>query len=78
MNHQPEVEGMDREDSGMGKDVTVEVEVVEREPKGMVLARQWTGEASTSSLGVGGACEIRVFKRSHHICKSELQLFIIT
>jgi hypothetical protein len=44
---------MDREDSGMGEDMTVELEVVEREPEGMVLTRHWTGEASTSSLGVG-------------------------
>jgi hypothetical protein len=28
-----------------------------------------------SSSGVGGACEIRVFKRSHHVCMSGLQLF---
>jgi hypothetical protein len=39
MNHRPQVEGMYREDSGMGEDMTVEVEVVEREHDGVVLAR---------------------------------------
>jgi hypothetical protein len=39
MNHRPEVEGMNREDSGMGDDMTVEVEVVGREPEGVVLVR---------------------------------------
>jgi hypothetical protein len=28
----------------MGEDMTVEMEVVEREHKGMVLARHWTGD----------------------------------
>jgi hypothetical protein len=37
MNHRPDVDGMDR------KDMTVEVEVVEREPEGVVLVRHWTG-----------------------------------
>jgi hypothetical protein len=74
MNLQPELEGIDREDSGMGEDMMVEVEVVGREPDGMVLVRHWTGEASATSLEVGGACEIGVFKRSTHICKSGLQL----
>jgi hypothetical protein len=39
MNHWPEVEGMDREDSGMVEDMIVEMEVVGREPEGVVLAR---------------------------------------
>jgi hypothetical protein len=39
------------------------------------LDRRWSGETSASSSGVGGNCEIGVFKRSHHICKSRLQLF---
>jgi hypothetical protein len=39
MNHRVELEGMDREDSGM-------VEVVGREPKGMVLVRHWTGDGA--------------------------------
>jgi hypothetical protein len=77
MNHRPEVEGMDREDSGMREDMVVEMEVVEREPEGVVLVRHWTGEASTSSSGVGGACEIGVLKRSHHVCKSRLHLYVM-
>jgi hypothetical protein len=40
LNHRSEVEGIDREDSDMGEDMIVEVEVVEREHEGMVLARQ--------------------------------------
>jgi hypothetical protein len=39
MNHRPEVKGMDKEDSGMWEDVTVEVEVVEREHGGVMLTR---------------------------------------
>jgi hypothetical protein len=74
INHRPEVEGMDREDSGMGENMIVELEVVERDPEGMVLVRHWTGEASMSSSGVGGAYEIGVFRRSTHVCKSGLQL----
>jgi streptomycin 6-kinase len=46
MNHRPEVEGMDMEDRGMGEDMMVEVEVVEREPEGMVLVRHWTGNGA--------------------------------
>jgi hypothetical protein len=38
-NHRPEVEGIDREDTDMGEDMTVEVEVVEREHEGVVLVR---------------------------------------
>jgi hypothetical protein len=41
------------------------------------LDRRWSGEASVSSSKVGGACEIKVFRRSHHIYKSRLQLFDI-
>jgi hypothetical protein len=37
MNHWPEVEGMDKEDSDMREDMTVEVEVIEREHEGVVL-----------------------------------------
>jgi hypothetical protein len=33
---------MDMEDRGMGEDMMVEVEVVEREPEGVVLVRHWT------------------------------------
>jgi hypothetical protein len=42
MNHRPNVEGMDRDDSDMGEDMMVEVEVVEREHENIVLARHWT------------------------------------
>jgi hypothetical protein len=35
---------MDREDSGTGEDITIEVEVVERESEGVMLMRHWTGE----------------------------------
>jgi hypothetical protein len=59
INHRPELEGMDREDSGMGEDMMVEVEVVRREPKGVVLAR------SLRNQGV---------QKVNHVCKSELQL----
>jgi hypothetical protein len=39
MNHRLEVEDMNTEDSGMREDMTVELEVVEREHRGMVLVR---------------------------------------
>jgi hypothetical protein len=74
MNHRPEVEGMDTVDTAMGEDRAAALEVVEREPEGMVLARHWTDEASPNSSGVGGACEIGVFKRLAHIYNSILQL----
>jgi hypothetical protein len=44
MNHRPNVEGMDRDDSDMGVDMMVEVEVVEREHEGVVLVRHWTSD----------------------------------
>jgi hypothetical protein len=44
MNYRPEVKGMDREDSDMGEDMTIEVEVIEREHESMVLMRYWTGD----------------------------------
>jgi hypothetical protein len=47
MNHRLEVEGIDREDSSMRKDMMVEVEVVGREPEGVVLARHWNGDGAT-------------------------------
>jgi hypothetical protein len=46
MNHRPEVVGTDMEDSGMGEDMTVEVEAVEREHTGMLLVRHWTGHGA--------------------------------
>jgi hypothetical protein len=46
MNHRPEMESMDREDSDVGKDMTDEVEMVEREHEGVVLMRHWTGDGA--------------------------------
>jgi hypothetical protein len=37
---------MDREDIDMVEDMTVEVEVVEREQEGVVLARHWIGNGT--------------------------------
>jgi hypothetical protein len=37
---------MDRDDSGMREDMVVEVKVVEREYKVVVLARHWTGDGA--------------------------------
>jgi hypothetical protein len=45
-NHRPEVEVIDRDDTGMGEDMMVEVEVVEREHEGMVFAMHWTGDGA--------------------------------
>jgi hypothetical protein len=50
----------------------VELEVVKREPEGVVLARHWTGEATMNSSGVGGAYETGMFRRSIHVYKSRL------
>jgi hypothetical protein len=69
MNHRSEVEGMDMMDTGMWEDRAAELEAVEREPEGMVLARYWTDD--------GAAVECRrvgVFKRSTRVCNSGLQL----
>jgi hypothetical protein len=46
MNHRPEVEGMDTVDTGIGEDRAAELEVVEREPEGMVLVRHWTDDGA--------------------------------
>jgi hypothetical protein len=54
--------------------MAVELEVIEREPEGMVLVRHWIDDGAVSSSGVGGACEIGVFRRSTHVCKPGLQL----
>jgi hypothetical protein len=77
LNHRPEVEGIDREDSDRGEDITVDVEVKRSRGRGVdeTLDWQWSRDASVSSLGMGGTCEVRVFRRSHHVCKSRLQLF---
>jgi hypothetical protein len=46
MNHLPEVKAMDTVDTDMGEDRAAELEVIEREPVGMVLARHWTGDGA--------------------------------
>jgi hypothetical protein len=58
MNHQTEVRDMNTVDTSMWEDKAVGLKVIEREPDDMVLARHWTGEASSNSMGVGGACKI--------------------
>jgi hypothetical protein len=45
-NHRPEMEGIDREDSDIGEDMMVEMEVVEREHEGVVLVRHWIGDGA--------------------------------
>jgi hypothetical protein len=47
MNHQLEVEDMDTVDTNMREDRAAELEVVEREPNGVVLVRHWTGDGAT-------------------------------
>jgi hypothetical protein len=37
---------MDTVDIGMGEEREVELEVVEREPEGVVLVRHWTGDGA--------------------------------
>jgi hypothetical protein len=44
MNHRLKVEGMDTVDTGMGEDRAAQLEVVEREPEGVVLTRHWIGD----------------------------------
>jgi hypothetical protein len=46
INYRSEVECIDRKDSGMGEDITVEVEVVEREHECVVLARHYTRDGA--------------------------------
>jgi hypothetical protein len=46
MNHRPELEGMDTMDTDMGEDRSAELEVIEREPKGVVLAMHWTSDGA--------------------------------
>jgi hypothetical protein len=74
MNHRSKVEGMNIVDTDMGEDRVTELEVVEREPEGVVLVRHWSGDASSNSSGVGGAFKTRVFKRSTYIYNLGLQL----
>jgi hypothetical protein len=49
MNHRPKVEGINREDNEMKKNMMMELKVVERERDGMVLTRQWTGDELVGS-----------------------------
>ena len=37
---------MDTVDTGMGEDRAAELEVVKREPEGVVLVRHWTGDGA--------------------------------
>jgi hypothetical protein len=74
MNYRPKVEGMDTMDTGMWENRSPELEVVKKEPDGVVLVRHWTGEASLNSSVVEGACKIGVFKRLTNVCKFRLQL----
>jgi hypothetical protein len=53
MNHRPEVEGIDMNDSGMGEDITVELEAVEREPEGIVLMRAMERRSISELVGSG-------------------------
>jgi hypothetical protein len=46
MNHRLEVEGMDTLDTCMGEDRAAELEVVEREPQGVILVRHWIGDGA--------------------------------
>jgi hypothetical protein len=46
MNHRSEVEGMDTVDTGMRENRATELEVVEREPEGTVLVRQWISDGA--------------------------------
>jgi hypothetical protein len=43
-NHRLEVEGIDIKDSDMGEDMTIEIDVIEREHEDVVLARHWIGD----------------------------------
>jgi hypothetical protein len=46
MNYRLEVEVMDTVDTSIGEDRAAKLEVVEREPEGVVLARCWTGDGA--------------------------------
>jgi hypothetical protein len=46
MNHRPEVDGIDTVHTGMGEDRVAELEVVERELEGIVLAKHWTNDGA--------------------------------
>jgi hypothetical protein len=46
LSHRPDVEGIDSEDTDIEEDMTIEVEVVEKEHNGMVLTTHWTGDGA--------------------------------
>jgi hypothetical protein len=46
MNHRLEVDGMDTMDTSMREDRAAELEVVERESKGVVSVRHWTDDGA--------------------------------
>jgi hypothetical protein len=46
VNHWSEVEGMETVDTGVRENIAAELEVVERKPEGVVLARHWTGDGA--------------------------------
>jgi hypothetical protein len=77
MNHRPEMEDMDTVDTDMEEDKAAELEWLKDSP--MAWCWQDTGlamerEATPNLLGVGGACETRVLKRSTHVYNLRLQL----
>jgi hypothetical protein len=46
MNHRPEVEGIDKNDINIVEDMTMEMKVVEREHKDVVLMKHWIGNGA--------------------------------
>jgi hypothetical protein len=46
MNHRSKVKGMNTMDTGMGDDRVAELDVVEREPEGTMLARHWISDGA--------------------------------
>jgi hypothetical protein len=55
VSHQPEVEDIDREDRDMREDMTVEVEVIEREHEDVMLVKHWIGDGTESIDKVVGS-----------------------
>jgi hypothetical protein len=53
----PKVEGIDREDIDMVEDITVDVEVVEREHEGVVLVRHWISDGAERHQRARWECE---------------------
>jgi hypothetical protein len=44
MSHRPEMEDIDGEDRDMREDMTIEVEVIEREHEDVMLVKHWTSD----------------------------------